>query len=194
MWVDGIKGISQIFSVVFFVNQNKMLNFARMKQYVKMIGGVVLTVSMALALANCASQQEKAERRMKMRQTVEEAVAKRQLHIGIISMNTLRYGARTVTSDFFLELRGDTLRSYLPYLGQAHQAPFTSPSIGLNFEAPILHYIESQPKSNLYRLEMNVKTEEDTYYYMVELFDTGEAFINVRSQNRDPISFSGAME
>ena len=171
-----------------------MLNFARMKQIVKMISGLMLMVFVALAMANCASQQERAERRMKMRQTVEEAVANRQLHIDIQSMNTLRYGARTVTSDFFLELRGDTLRSYLPYLGQAHQAPFTSPSIGLNFEMPILHYTESRPKENLYRLELNVKTQEDTYYYMVELFDTGEAFINVRSQNRDPISFSGTID
>ena len=29
---------------------------------------------------------------------------------------------------------------------------------------------------------------------MKRLFDTGEAFINVRSQNRDPISFSGNVE
>ena len=36
-------------------------------------------------------------------------------------MSTLRYGSRTVTPDFYLELRGDTQQSYLPYLGQARQ-------------------------------------------------------------------------
>ena len=165
-----------------------------MKEYVKMIGWRVLIVFMAWTLNNCASQQERAERRMKVRQSVVEAVTNRHLHIGIRSMNTLRYGARTVASDFFLELRGDTLRSYLPYLGQAHQAPFTSPSIGLNFEAPILHYTQNQPKENLFRLEMDVKTQEDALHYILEVFDTGDAYINVRSQNRDPISFSGSVE
>lgn len=149
---------------------------------------------MAWTLNNCASQQERAERRMRVRQSVVEAVTNRHLHIGIRSMNTLRYGARTVASDFFLELRGDTLRSYLPYLGQAHQAPFTSPSIGLNFEAPILHYTQNQPKENLFRLEMDVKTQEDALHYILEVFDTGDAYISVRSQNRDPISFSGSVE
>lgn len=158
------------------------------------MGAMVLVVSVLWTLASCVSQQERAERRIKMRQAIEEAVTNRQLHIGIRSMNTLRYGARTVVSDFFLELRGDTLRSYLPYLGQAHQAPISSPSIGLNFEAPVQKYTESRPKENLYLLEINVKTIEDALHYTIELFDTGDAYIHVRSQNRDPISFSGAFE
>ena len=144
-----------------------------------------------LLFVGCATQQERAEQRAKMKQAVEEAVAHRQLHIDINSMNTLRYGARTVTSSFFLELRGDTLRSYLPYLGQAHRAPMTSPSIGLNFDAPILQLKESHSKVNLSRLEIDVKNQEDSYHYIIELFDTGNAYIHVSSQHRDPISFDG---
>ena len=63
--------------------------------------------------------------------------------------------------------------------------------IGLNFDAPILHYAQSQPKKNLTRLELAVRTQEDSYLYTIEVFDTGEAGIRVRSQNRDPISFEG---
>jgi len=146
-----------------------------------------------LLFVGCATQQERAERRAKIKQAVEEAVANRQLHIDIRSMNTLRYGARTVMSSFFLELRRDTLRSYLPYLGQAHQAPISSPSIGLNFEAPVLRFTESRPKANLSRIEIDVKSHEDSYHYIVELFDTGDAYIHVNSQHRDPISFDGTI-
>lgn len=146
-----------------------------------------------LLFASCATQQERAERRVKIKQAVEEAVANRQLHIDIRSMNTLRYGARTVMSSFFLELRRDTLRSYLPYLGQAHQAPISSPSIGLNFEAPVLRLTESRPKANLSRIEIDVKSQEDSYHYIIELFDTGDAYIHVNSQHRDPISFDGTI-
>ena len=146
-----------------------------------------------LLFVGCATQQERAERRAKMKQAVEEAVTNRQLHIDIRSMNTLRYGARTVMSTFFLELRRDTLRSYLPYLGQAHQAPISSPSIGLNFEAPVLRFTESRPKANLSRIEIDVKSQEDSYHYIIELFDTGDAYIHVNSQHRDPISFDGTI-
>ncbi len=61
------------------------------------------------------------------------AIADKHWHIDITSMNTMRYGSKMVSTDFFLELRGDTLRSYLPYLGQVQSAPSLSPTIGLNF-------------------------------------------------------------
>ena len=125
---------------------------------------------------------------------VANAVADRQWHIDIQSMNTMRYGSRTVTTDFFLELRGDTLRSYLPYLGQAQVSPSLSPSIGLNFEERIIQYKESRPKSKYTQIDIDVKTHEDSYHYVIELYDSGSASIRVRSLNRDPISFDGSLD
>ena len=92
-----------------------------------------------LILMSCATHQERAEHMEMIKKTVVAAMAKRQIHIDVMSMNTMRYGTRSVTLDFFLELHGDSLRSYLPYLGQAHQAPMLSPSQGLNFDEQI-HY------------------------------------------------------
>lgn len=146
---------------------------------------------LAALLVGCASQQQRAEEKARMQQVVGEAVAARQWRIDITSMNAMRYGARTVTPDFFLELRGDTLRSYLPYLGQVHRAPVLSPSQGLNFDAPLLGYRESRPKAHLSLVEIDVKTQEDLYRYRVEIYDTGSAYIHVQSQHRDPISFDG---
>ena len=126
------------------------------------------------------------------RDSPSEAVATKQWRIDINSMNTMRYGARTVTPDFYLELRGDTLHSYLPYLGQAQVSPTLSPSIGLNFETQVLRYKQSMPKSKKYtQIDIDVRTREDSYHYMIQLYDTGGATIYVRSLNRDPISFDG---
>lgn len=144
-----------------------------------------------LACLSCATQQERAERRALMRKAVAEAVENKRMHIDITSMSTLRYGSRMVTPDFYLELLGDSIRSYLPYLGQAYQAPMASPSQGLNFDAHIQSIKESHPKKDLSRLEIGVKTTEDTYLYTIELYNSGKAFIHVRSTHRDPISFDG---
>ena len=128
------------------------------------------------------------------RQAVVDAVAAKKWRIDIHSMNTMRYGSRTVTPDFYLELRGDVLHSYLPYLGQARVSPTLSPSIGLNFEAPVLSYKESKPKSKKYtQIDIDVKTREDNYHYVIQLYDSGEATIRVRSLNRDAISFDGTL-
>jgi hypothetical protein len=128
-----------------------------------------------------------------MQVAVLGAIADKRWHIDINSMNTMRYGSRTVTSDFYLELRGDTLFSYLPYLGQV-QISTMSPSIGLNFEEPVLTYKESKPKSKYTQVDIDVKTREDSYHYVIEIYDNGQAYIRVRSMNRDPISFDGTLE
>lgn len=123
-----------------------------------------------------------------------DAIAAKKWRIDIRSMNTMRYGSRMVTPDFYLELRGDTLCSYLPYLGQARVSPMLSPSIGLNFEKPVLSYKESQPKSKKYtQIDIDVRTQEDNYHYVIQFYDSGEAYIRLRSLNRDPISFDGTM-
>ena len=149
-----------------------------------------LMAVVTFALTACASVKKLEEQR----QIVAEAIAKRQVRIDITSMNTMRYGGRSVTGDFFLELKNDTLHSYLPYLGQAYKSSYVSPSIGLNFEKPIQNYIESHTKKNRTQLHLDVRTEEDSYHYTIEIYDTGEAYIHVKSQFRDPISFTGSMK
>ena len=122
------------------------------------------------------------------------AIDMKRWHIDITTMNTMRYGSRTVTPDFYLELRGDTLRSYLPYLGQAYQSPTLSPAIGLNFEEPVQQYKESRPKSNKYtQIDIDVRTREDSYHYVIDIYDSGQTTIRVRSLYRDPISFDGSL-
>lgn len=143
-------------------------------------------------LVSCATQQERAERRAQTQKAVNEAMESRQWRIDITSMRPFRYGSRMVSSDFYLELRNDTLRSYLPYLGQVYWKPPTlMPSIGLNFEEPVLRYQQDPQKAHGHQMGIYVKTEEDTYLYAIDFNDSGEATIRVRSNNRDPIGFDG---
>ena len=36
-----------------------------------------------------------------------------------------------------------------------------------------------------------MRTKEDFYHYLLEIYDNGTAYIRVRGQNRDSISFDG---
>ena len=145
--------------------------------------------------SNDQKSRRKLTKKERQQVAVVDAIAAKRWHIDINTMSTMRYGSRTVTPDFYLELRGDTLHSYLPYLGQVHVSPTLSPSIGLNFEEPVLTYKESKPKSNKYtQIDIVVKTKEDSYHYVIELYGNGQAYIRVRSMYRDPISFDGTLE
>ena len=145
--------------------------------------------------SNDQKSRRKLTKKERQQVAVVDAIAAKRWHIDINTMSTMRYGSKTVTPDFYLELRGDTLRSYLPYLGQVHVSSTLSPSIGLNFEESVLTYKESKPKSNKYtQIDIDVKTKEDSYHYVIELYGNGQAYIRVRSIYRDPISFDGTLE
>ena len=66
-----------------------------------------------------------------------------------------------------------------------------SPSQGLNFETIAKSIRVAKTKKDVSRIEIEMKTDEDTYSYVIELYDSGKAYIHVRSQHRDPISFDG---
>ena len=144
-------------------------------------------------LVGCATQQERAEKRNEIRGAVAEAVESQQIRIGISWMHSLKYGSKSVTPDFFLELKGDTLNSYLPYMGQAYRPTMPSQSEGLNFEVPVQQVRKSHPKNNRWQLEIMARTNEDNYKYLIDIFDTGKATIHVSCANRDPISFDGEL-
>ena len=144
--------------------------------------------------SNKQSKRGDLTKKERKQMAVLDAISDKRWHIDITSMNTMRYGSRSVTPDFFLELRGDTLRSYLPYLGQAQVSPSLSPTMGLNFEERVRQYQESRPKGKYTQIDIDVKTKEDTYHYVIDIYDSGDAYIRVRSLNRDPISFDGTLE
>ncbi len=151
--------------------------------------GIILAGFM-LAAMGCASSRSSAERAVETQMAVWEALANRHLRINVRQMHPTRYSSRTLSYGFFLELKGDKLESYLPYMGQVYQASAIS-NEGLNFEAPIISYRETRPKKNLTRIELEVRTKEDFYHYLLEIYDNGTAYIRVRGQNRDSISFDG---
>lgn len=152
---------------------------------------VVYVVLLVWLPMGCASSLARQERFAETQKAVAEALANRHLRITVNSMNPARYASRIVSFGFYLELKGDTLESYLPYMGRVYQSTAFSTSEGLNFEVPILNYQETRTKKNLSRIELQVKTREDVYNYILDVYDTGKALIRVRAQNRDGISFDG---
>ena len=148
----------------------------------------------ALVCAGCASQQERAARRALVRHAVAEGVDSRQLRININSMSPMRYNTRTVSYGFYLHISGDSVESYLPYMGQVYRTPVVSSPQGLNFDAPIVDYQHYQPKSGLWRIDFTTSSEEDHYLYSIEVHDNGTALVRVRGEYRDPISFIGDVD
>lgn len=157
----------------------------------------LITTVMALTawamLSGCATAEERAARAAEQAKAVKAALQERNYQIAVNRMYPLRGASKNVSYGYSVVVRNDSLISYLPYFGRVYSVPYGGGN-GLNFSAPILNYQESQPKSNLRHIEIDVKNDEDTYLYTLDIFDNGSTTIDVRSRQRERISFSGEME
>lgn len=158
---------------------------------VKLKQVTILIVSAVNLLMTACSTMTAAEKAAKA-QAVEKALASRHYVVDVRVMYPRRGSAVHVSSNYSLEVRGDTLVSYLPYIGRAYSIPYGGGK-GLNFTAPISGYEYSKDKAGRMRIRIVTNNDEDVIEYVLELFDNGQASIDFQSRERESISYSGEL-
>lgn len=124
---------------------------------------------------------------------VTRALNNREYKIAVDRMYPMRGSSRSVSFGYSVEVRNDSLISYLPYFGRAYNLPYGGGK-GLNFSAPIGNYQEYMMRNGRRHIEIGVTNEEDTYLYTIEVFDNGNSSVEVRARQRERISYSGNVE
>ena len=154
---------------------------------------IVMALLAAVLLGGCATSEERAAQKAEQVKKVTVALNRRQYKIAIARMYPMNGPSKTVTYGYSVEVKNDSLFSYLPYFGRAYNVPYGGGK-GLNFSAPIGSYQEEVAKNGKRRIEIGLTNEEDTYLYILEVFDNGSSTVSVMSRQREQISYSGDME
>lgn len=155
-------------------------------------------MSLLFALAvilwsSCATSEEKAAQMAELSANVTNALNNRDYKIAVDRMYPMRGSSRHVSYGYSVEVRNDTLISYLPYFGRAYNVPYGGGK-GLNFSAPIGSYQEFMKGNGQRHIEIGVTNDEDTYFYTIEVFDNGSSSVEVRARQRERISYSGTID
>lgn len=159
----------------------------------KLLFSILLGSSACAILSGCASAEERAARAAEQAAKVTKALEARDYKIAVNRMYPMKGSSRSVSYGYSVEVRNDSLISYLPYFGGAYNVPYGGGK-GLNFSDRIGSYRESQKNNGERQIEINVTNEEDTYIYLIKVFSNGNSSIDVTSRQRDHISYSGELE
>ena len=151
----------------------------------------VLAVS-ACGILSSETREERVAREAKEARMVRQGVETGNFTINIDRMYPLR-GTSKMVSNYSIKVKDDVLISHLPFIGQAWRVPYGGGD-ALNFDAPIVNYTAVENGKDGYEIRIYVKTDEDEHLYRLTIFDNGRASLDVQSQNRDRISFSGEMD
>jgi len=89
-----------------------------------------------------------------------------------------------------LRISGDSLVSYLPYIGRAYSAPMNNNG-GLNFTSTKFDYVVTDRKKGGWEVSIKPKDISDFREFALTVFENGSASLRAISNNRQPISFDG---
>ncbi len=158
---------------------------------------IILFLSIIM-LASCGSSSSmgnltRKERKQLREMKVRQALSDHRYTIQVSTAHPLGYPAINLSTPYTLEVRGDSIISYLPYFGTAYSVPYGGGK-GLNFSAVIKNYEEVLLKHGEHAINIEVQNEEDFYLYQLSVFENGSSTINVRSRQRTEIAFNGYMD
>lgn len=100
--------------------------------------------------------------------------------------------SRQITPDFDLRVARDSILSYLPYFGRAYSAPInpTQPG-GIQFKSNNFEYTVADGKKGGWDILIKPKDVNDIQQLQLNITESGFAYLQVLSTNRQPISFNG---
>lgn len=145
-----------------------------------------------LLLAACATTEEQMARRAERAKQVAAALADRHYTIAVRMMHPMRGRSVHVSYGYELKVKGDTLMSYLPYFGRAYAVPYGGGK-GLHFTELISGYRSWKTKKGSTMVELTTVNDEDSYYFMLEIFENGNATVDVQMKQRDRVRYDGEM-
>lgn len=124
---------------------------------------------------------------------VKNMVDSKRYTIDVNRMIPMSGPTKALSSSYSLEIKGDSVVSYLPYMGEAYSVPYGGGK-GLNFEAPITDYSINFDKKGTAKIKFKARTNEDNFSFYVQIYDNGSSSINITPINRQSISFHGKLD
>ena len=106
-----------------------------------------------MAFCGCATVEEKAARAAEQAAKVNKALKERKYKIDVERMYSMRGGSKTLSYGYSVEVRNDSLISYLPYFGRAYSVPYGGGK-GLTFSERIGSYQEYQKGNGMRHIEI----------------------------------------
>ena len=152
-----------------------------------------LARTLASAAPVQAQKKDKEAEKARTEQAVKEALEARRYHIDVNYMTPMRGRARALTDNYSLTVRGDSVLSYLPYVGQAYSVPYGGGK-ALNFDARIQTYEMKDGKKGRKEIRFTTTNDEDSYTYQLTVYPDGGTQIRVLPTRRQSISFNGEMD
>lgn len=154
---------------------------------------ILILLLALLAGGTTLSAQSKKEKKEQKKEAVKKLIASENYKIDVQTALPMRGRSVPLTSAYSLEIRNDSVISYLPYFGRAYSIPYGGGN-GLNFRASLKEYNMKMDKKGNAVIQFVARNPEDNYEFSAKVYSNGSSSIDVNMQNRQSIGFLGTLD
>lgn len=153
---------------------------------------ICFTILFLFIGVSIAFAQNKKEKRKQKELIVKEIIESENYKIDVTTAYPRRGRMVPLTSLYSLEIRNDSVFSYLPYFGRAYSIPYGGGN-GFIFKAPIEKYQMIYNRHGVAKAELTARSEEDKVKFYFTISPDGSSNIDATMQQRESIRFSGEL-
>ena len=174
--------------------KNSFIKTDVMKKLVFLMTLLTITFSLTAQETSKLSRKEKKFEKEAIRKAEVEKLLTNKTFV-FNATNALPMGGKSVQLGyyFFIEIKGDTVNSYLPFYGVAYNVDYGSRNSPFDFKNSIKDYLFEKDK-NAYRISFEVKNKMDLINFRFNISEIGYASLHVSSTNRRSISYYGTID
>lgn len=160
---------------------------------------IVLLVLLMPAIVLLAQDKTKsrkelrAEKNARIEAKVDSLIQSRDFKLIAQSAQPMGWQQIQLTSEYDLQVKGDSVEVYLPYFGRAYMADYNSSEGGIKMDTLLENYKQKKRKGNT-NISFDANTKVDHYRFKLTITSTGYATIFVSCDKRQVINFSGVLD
>lgn len=132
---------------------------------------ILMLLLVMLAGIPTLSAQTKKEKKEQKKEAVRQLIVSEDYKIDVNTAMPMRGRSIPLTSQYSLQIRNDSVFSYLPYYGRAYSVPYGGGS-GLIFNAPLKEYTMDMDKKGNAVIKFSARSPEDFFEFRAKVFPT----------------------
>lgn len=152
---------------------------------------LILSVSVLFAQEKRSKKQIRTERKSQKIQLIKSIIDNKTFVFKAYSVIPKNERTKTLISDFGIEVRNDSIFSYLPYYGNTYSRDYSSfKDSPMGFAQPVESYKRVKTKKG-FEVSIKVKNMNDLIDLVFHISKMGSATVVASSLNRQAITYTG---
>lgn len=153
---------------------------------------IIFMTAVMISSCSSVSKSVRAERTDVAKREVKTNIDNKRFTIDVNMAHPSGGKSVVLSSSYDVRIATDSVYCHLPYFGRAYSLPYGGGE-GLIFKGPTTDYMVEQGRGNSTNLSFNIRTSEDSYHFMMNIFSGGSSVITVQPNNKQAITFNGQM-